>query len=673
LIALAAQSIVLAQDEIATPSIDIHGPYVDRIIFDIITVEETQVLALEAGEVDIINERVPAELVGRLLGRSDIYVNKTSGTVFRHVSFNCDKFPTNHTAVRVAIAWATDKWKIVQEATQGLGFAADTPVPPIYETYSIEDSFDYHYYDPNPTMGNQVLDAAGFIDIDQDGWREGPQGEEILIKIDTSDYPPAMATCYVVEEGAESVGLNTEVNVIEWELLQTRFETGVFEATCFSWNLGIPDPDHLYDFWRTGQLYNEIICRFSNSSYDVAADALMASKTVEDALAAATTCQEIFMEQQPLIVAYVDSLTHAFRVDVWEDWQIYYGIGFTESEWSWYKVRLKEEFGGPLGGTLTVAQPEPLKSTNILTTDDGYTWDVMDLVYRALYENDPITWADIPAPGLAESWTIEETTDPEGLKVTFNLIQNATWHDGLPVTSADINFTYRLIQHCNAPYLADDYSGVYKIETPDPYTAIVYTNKTGLFEFHKLNLDVVLPKHIWEAHWDDTLTWVPEVADLVGCGPFEFTDWIAGEYIELTAYDQWPYRPIPTTTLTVGVTPDSVSEGENFGVSAIVTNTGIVPFTDVDVTVTLPTGTALATGTATVTLDRVAPGASQTVTWVVTGFEAGTYSISVAVASDQVTASGTGSIEVVTYLMWYVAAIVIVAIVIIGGYFLLRR
>jgi ABC-type transport system substrate-binding protein len=675
LIVFAFQPTGLANDEIQASSVDIHGPYVNKIIFDIITVEETAILALEAGEIDIYNERVPAELVGRLICQPNIVVNKTMGTVFRHVSFNCEKFPFNYSAVRQAIAYGVDKWKIVQEATQGLALVADTPVPPVYGLYSIEEQFPVHYYDPLPLLGNSTLAAAGFVDSDGDGWREGPHGEEILIEIDVTDYPPAMSTCYVIEEGAESLGLLTQVNVIEWELLQTRFETGVFHATCFSWVLGVPDPDHLHDLWSTGELYNELICRFSNSTYDAAADDLLAATNIDDAVAAAATCQEIFWWEQPLIVAYVDSLTHSYRTDMWEDWQIFKGRGYTESEWCFYKVRLTEEAGGPLGGTLTVGQPELLESPNILTTNDGYTVDVFDLVYQPMYEIDPLNWGDITGKGLAESWTIESTTDPEGIKVTFDLIQNATWHDGLPVTSADVKFTIDVIQHNEAPWLIDSSRGIYNVETPDPYTVVVYSNRSGLFEFHRIGttLSWILPKHIWEPYYDDVLTWVPEIEDLVGSGPFEFTDWMVGEFIELTAYDQWPYRPIPTTALTVTVSPDSVSEGDNFGVSAVLANTGIVPFTDVDVTVTLPSGTSLAAGTATVTLPRIGPGDSQTVTWVVTGFEAGTYSVSVAVASDQINASGTGSIEVVSYLIWYVAAIAIVAIVIIGGYFLLRR
>lgn len=45
-------------------------------------------------------------------------------------------------------------------------------------------------------------------------------------------------------------------------------------------------------------------------------------------------------------------------------------------------------------------------------------------------------------PALAESWTISE----DGLTVTFTLRPDAKWHDGQPVTTEDVDFTYGLMQ-----------------------------------------------------------------------------------------------------------------------------------------------------------------------------------------------------------------------------------
>lgn len=45
-------------------------------------------------------------------------------------------------------------------------------------------------------------------------------------------------------------------------------------------------------------------------------------------------------------------------------------------------------------------------------------------------------------PALAESWSVSE----DGLTVSFTLRDNLRWHDGEPVTTADVAFTYGLLQ-----------------------------------------------------------------------------------------------------------------------------------------------------------------------------------------------------------------------------------
>src|SRR3984885_13065835 len=72
-----------------------------------------------------------------------------------------------------------------------------------------------------------------------------------------------------------------------------------------------------------------------------------------------------------------------------------------------------------------------------------------------------------PQPYLAESWQVA----PDNLSVTLHLAQNATFHDGIPVTSADVAFTVGIIK-VNHPFqtMLAPVSGV---DTPDPHTAII--------------------------------------------------------------------------------------------------------------------------------------------------------------------------------------------------------
>jgi ABC-type transport system substrate-binding protein len=55
-----------------------------------------------------------------------------------------------------------------------------------------------------------------------------------------------------------------------------------------------------------------------------------------------------------------------------------------------------------------------------------------NVIYDALINLDPVTFEELP--WLAESWETEPWTTPEGgdgLKLTFNLRDDVTWHDGV--------------------------------------------------------------------------------------------------------------------------------------------------------------------------------------------------------------------------------------------------
>src|SRR4051794_13145411 len=64
---------------------------------------------------------------------------------------------------------------------------------------------------------------------------------------------------------------------------------------------------------------------------------------------------------------------------------------------------------------------------------------------------------------------------PDGtMETTWKLRPNLKWHDGAPLTSADVVFTAQLDQDKELPFLrAAAYSAVDSVEAPDPQTVLV--------------------------------------------------------------------------------------------------------------------------------------------------------------------------------------------------------
>ncbi|WP_252407713.1 ABC transporter substrate-binding protein, partial [Escherichia coli] len=81
----------------------------------------------------------------------------------------------------------------------------------------------------------------------------------------------------------------------------------------------------------------------------------------------------------------------------------------------------------------TIIQPEP----PILVTAINQQQPTLTLggkIYESLLR---YSFDLKPMPGLAQSWEVS----PDGLKYTFKLFPNITFHDGKPMTSADVVFS----------------------------------------------------------------------------------------------------------------------------------------------------------------------------------------------------------------------------------------
>lgn len=142
-------------------------------------------------------------------------------------------------------------------------------------------------------------------------------------------------------------------------------------------------------------------------------------------------------------------------------------------------------------------------------------------------------------PALATAWAWA----PDSLSLRFTLDSAARWHDGAPVTSRDVQFTFALLRDSAAlvprPPLSD---AIDSVAAPDARTAVVWAHRRSPTLFH----DVTFPVHVLPAHLLDT---VPRAAlgrharqhAPVGSGPFRFRAWVPGVQIDLE-----PVGPRPT-------------------------------------------------------------------------------------------------------------------------------
>lgn len=159
-----------------------------------------------------------------------------------------------------------------------------------------------------------------------------------------------------------------------------------------------------------------------------------------------------------------------------------------------------------------------------------------------------------PQPDLAESWKVSE----DGLTYTFNLVKNATWHDGKPFTSADVKFSLTEALGKLHSRGAVVLKAVESVETPNPHTVVLKLKHPydPLMKFLG-NEGFIIAKHIYEG--TDILK-NPANAKPVGTGPFVFKEWKRGSHITLERNPNYFKKGKPyLDRIIVKVVPDANS------------------------------------------------------------------------------------------------------------------
>lgn len=162
-----------------------------------------------------------------------------------------------------------------------------------------------------------------------------------------------------------------------------------------------------------------------------------------------------------------------------------------------------------------------------VTFQSGRAFDLVNLVYDTLFwsPNEPE-----PKPMLATSYSVSG----DGLTWTVTLRDGVTWHDGVPLTSADVRFTYEYFLKHDAGRFSHHLKQIIdSVETPDPRTA-VFRLKFPSSTFLQLPLadQVIVPKHIWEKV---EAPLQPSRDLVVGSGPYRVVEYRPDQSYRLQA------------------------------------------------------------------------------------------------------------------------------------------
>jgi peptide/nickel transport system substrate-binding protein len=170
--------------------------------------------------------------------------------------------------------------------------------------------------------------------------------------------------------------------------------------------------------------------------------------------------------------------------------------------------------------------------------------DLVALVFSGLVRNGP---DGTLVPDLAERWTVDET----GSVWTFHIREDATWHDGEPVTADDVAFTIRVLQDHNYHGPGAGSWNEVKVQTLGERT-VVMTLMTPLAGFLQAATQPIAPAHLLSGVAVDKLADDPFGHQPIGSGPFAVAS-LTEDKAELIP----AATVMPEATPSAGATPQS--------------------------------------------------------------------------------------------------------------------
>jgi ABC-type transport system substrate-binding protein len=569
---------------------EINGPRVDEFLIKIYPNYNDAVNALEANETDFLAPSLNTSLIDKYSGspwNANITLSTLSELAMFEIDINNNKTlpaypnwlsPTYYKAFRHALAHLVDKEQYVSEILGGYGTVLNTPIMPWLTDWHSNQA-DPHSY--NTTQTAKTFDAGGFVDADGDGVREYPSehikaGENLdpLIFYTTNEDPARLTVAQLLTSEMQAMGIPINLTTTTWSnifnqvYIEKNFHlyTGkqdLYNSDVTS-NTTVTTFGNLYHsdmYWSYGPNY----VHFNNTDFDNQTDTLRYASNQTIAVASSKEAQNILAEQVGIIPLFATVGYKAYRSQ-WTDIVNEQGNG-VDNWWTFVLTHQKNTTGGTLRYGI-VGDPG---GVNPLWLGFHPLMSFASLIYDPLLR---VRDLETLVPSVAKGWEEETWLNPDtgenSTKITFYLNEQVYFHDGVQLTSADVNFTIQYLKTYRVGMNYPKVMNIHHVETPSPYKVIVYTNVTNIWNLYWVGSIPILPKHKWQTITDPSAP-TPEPT-VTGSGPFKFVEYVPGSHILLEANHNYSWHDVAITEIA---TPPNLSAGQQNLINVTVENQGI--------------------------------------------------------------------------------------------------
>ncbi|RMD71791.1 MAG: ABC transporter substrate-binding protein, partial [Gammaproteobacteria bacterium] len=267
----------------------------DGQLFEFLRVPDptVRVLKLLKGEIHMLQNDLPPELIAYLKRRKGVYLLRGKGSNFTYLGFNLQDPVVGEKRVRQAIAYAIDRPAIIRYLLKGAAREASAMLPP-------------EHWAGNPDLPSYPYDPAKA--------RALLQGRSPSITYKTSSDPFRLRLATVIQHQLAQVGIRVDLRSYDWGTFYGDIKAGRFQMYSLSW-VGIKTPDIFRYVFHSASIppRGANRGRFSDPEVDRLIEAAEAAPTLEAQALLYRKLQRLLWEALPYVPLWYEDHVFAAR------------------------------------------------------------------------------------------------------------------------------------------------------------------------------------------------------------------------------------------------------------------------------------------------------------------------------------------------------------------------
>lgn len=261
-----------------------------------------RVLKLLRGEIDLLQNDLPPELLQYLREQEAIRVQTAPGSNFAYIGFQLEDEATGKWQVRRAIALAIDREAIIRYVFNGAARPAAALLPPEHWAGNAQ----LEMIRPDPEQARSLLAQAGY-----------DTQHPLRISYKTSSDPFRVRIATIVQQQLAQVGIEVQVQSYDWGTFYGDIKAGRFQMFSLAW-VGVKSPDIFRYAFHSRSLppAGANRGRFRDAQVDQLIEQAMAAAEPQQQAALYAALQARLLEQLPYVPLWFEDQYFAVRDDI---------------------------------------------------------------------------------------------------------------------------------------------------------------------------------------------------------------------------------------------------------------------------------------------------------------------------------------------------------------------